>query len=401
MKERLSQEQLKTYITNYYKGLFGAPEEGNFTLDESRTTDIPQVSVEENNLLTKSYSEEEVRMAVFQMEHNKAPGPDGFPAEFYQNFWDVIKSDLLNMFASLHAGQLELFRLNFGEIILLPKINEAERIQQYRPICLLNVSFKIFTKVATIRLSSVADHVVRPSQNAFMQGRNILDGVGIVHETVHELHRKKLNGVILKIDFEKAYDKVNWSFLQQTLRMKGFSSEWCALIDSFVLGGSVAIKVNDDTGRYFQTKKGLRQGDPLSPILFNIVADMLAILIERAKSEGQIEGVIPHLVDGGLSILQYADDTILFMEHDIEKARNLKLILSVFEQVSGLKINFHKSELFCFGEAQDEASVYAELFGCAQGQFPINYLGIPIHYRRLTNVEWKLVEERLQIRLNS
>ena len=97
------------------------------------------------------------------MEHNKAPGPDGFPAEFYQNFWDIIKSDLLALFSALHSGQLELSRLNFGEIILLPKINDAERIQQYRPICLLNVSFKIFTKVATIRLNSVADHVVRPT----------------------------------------------------------------------------------------------------------------------------------------------------------------------------------------------------------------------------------------------
>ena len=104
------------------------------------------------------------------MEHNKAPSTDGFPAEFYQNFWDVIQSDLMAMFGSLHAGQLELFRLNFGEIILLPKINDAERIQQYRPICLLNVSFKIFTKVATIRLNSVADHVVKPTQTAFMQG---------------------------------------------------------------------------------------------------------------------------------------------------------------------------------------------------------------------------------------
>jgi hypothetical protein len=82
----------------------------------------------------------------------------------------------------------------------------------------------------------------------------------------------------------------------------------------------MAIKVNDDVGCYFQTRKGLRRGDPLSPMLFNIVADMLAIMIERAKAEGQIEGLIPHLVDGGLSILQYADDTILFMEHDIEKA---------------------------------------------------------------------------------
>jgi hypothetical protein len=102
--------------------------------------------------------------------------------------------------------------------------------------------------------------------------------------------------------------------------MKGFSPKWSALINDFVSGDSVTIRVNDDTSRYFQTRKGLHQGDPLSPMLFNIVADMLAILIERAKADGHIEGVIPHVVDGGLSILQYTDDTILFMEHDIEKA---------------------------------------------------------------------------------
>ena len=84
-----------------------------------------------------------------------------------------------------------------------------------------------------------------------MQGRNILDGVVTLHETVHELHMKKLSGVILKLDFEKAYDKVKWSFLHQTLRMKGFSAEWRGLISSFISGGSVAIKVNDDIGKYF------------------------------------------------------------------------------------------------------------------------------------------------------
>ena len=194
--------------------MFGAPEEGNFSMDQSWTDDIPQVSNEENRLVKAPYSEEQVRKAVFLMEHNKAPGPDGFPVEFYQNFWEVIKPDLLLLFSDLHAGQLELFRLNFGEIILLPKVNEAERIQQYRPICLLNISFKIFTKVATIRLNSVAEHVVHPSQTAFMQGRHILDGVVILHEIVHELHRKFLNGMVLKIDFEKAYDKVKWPFLQ-------------------------------------------------------------------------------------------------------------------------------------------------------------------------------------------
>ena len=103
--------------------------------------------------------------------------------------------------------------------------------------------------------------------------------------------------------------------------MKGFSPEWRALIRNFVQGGSVAIKVNDDVGHYFQTKKGLRQCDPLSPMLFNIVVDMLAILIEQAKTDGQIAGVVPHLVDGGLSILQYADDTILFMDMTLKGIR--------------------------------------------------------------------------------
>ena len=112
---------------------------------------------------------------------------------------------------------------------------------------------------------------------------------------------------------------------------EGFDDLWRKYIESFVQKGSVRIKVNDDIGHYFQTHKGLRQGDPMSPILFNIVADMLAVLLGRAKEKGQVGGLIAHLVDGGVSILQHANDTILFMEHDIAKARNMKLILCLFE----------------------------------------------------------------------
>jgi hypothetical protein len=119
-----------------------------------------------------------------------------------------------------------------------------------------------------------------------------------------------------------------------------------------VMGGSVGIKVNDEICPFFQTKRGLRQGDPMSPILVNIVADMLALLIRRAKADGQIRGVIPHLVDDGLSILQYVDDIVLLLDHDLEQAKNLKLLLCAFEQLSGLKINFHKSEIFCYGAAK-------------------------------------------------
>jgi hypothetical protein len=118
-----------------------------------------------------------------------------------------------------------------------------------------------------------------------------LEGVVILHETVHELHRKTHSGVILKLDFEKAYDKVRWPFLFQALRLKGFSPKWISWIKTFISGGSVAVDVNDDVGHYFQTKKGLRQGDPLSPILFNIMVDLLKVLISRAKLDEQFEGV--------------------------------------------------------------------------------------------------------------
>jgi hypothetical protein len=124
---------------------------------------------------------------------------------------------------------------------------------------------------------------------------------------------------------------------------------------------------------------------------------MLVILIKRSKVEGQIEGVILHLVDDGLSILQYADNTILFMEYDLEKVRNMKLLLSAFEELSGLKINFHKSEVFCFEEAKD----YEQLFGCKKGSYLFKYLGISMHYHRLNNKHWKVIEEHIEKKLSS
>ena len=162
----------------------------------------------------------------------------------------------------------------------------------------------------------------------------------------------------------------------------------------------MGIKVNDDIGPYFQTKRGLRKGDPMSPILFNIVADMLALLIKRAKADGQIRGVIPHLVDDGLSILQYADDTIIFLDHDLEQVKNLKLLLCAFEQLSGLKINFHKSEIFCYGAAKQMEDIYTDLFRCNAGEYPFRYLGIPMHHRQLLNPEWSKVEERFEKKLS-
>jgi hypothetical protein len=124
---------------------------------------------------------------------------------------------------------------------------------------------------------------------------------------------------------------LNIVFTLHVLRMKGFPSIWCQWMEKVVTKGSVRVQVNDDLGHFFQTKKGLQQGDPLSPILFNLVANMLTVLIERSKSLGFFDGLVPHLVEDGLSILLYTDDTILFLDDDFEKAKGLKVVLSAFE----------------------------------------------------------------------
>lgn len=154
----------------------------------------------------------------------------------------------------------------------------------------------------------------------------------------------------------------------------------------FIYGGSIVVNVNNDIGTYFHMRKCLRQDDPLPPIMFNMVAHMLAILINTAKIDDQVTGVVPHLVRGGLFILQYDDDTIFFMDHDLEKASNMKLILCAFEQLSGHKINFHKREIFCFWEAHDQRASDIELLGCNLGTLPMRYLDLPIHYRKLSNI---------------
>jgi hypothetical protein len=112
--------------------------------------------------------------------------------------------------------------------------------------------------VTTNRVTVIAQKVISPIQTAFLPGRNIMEGVIVLYETIHEMHRKKQNGVILKIDFEKAYDKINWSFVQQALRMKGFTKKWQQWVASFMQGGHVAIKVNNQIGSNFQIKKGVR-----------------------------------------------------------------------------------------------------------------------------------------------
>ena len=184
------------------------------------------VSDEDNREICKAFSLRELEDAVREMKNDTASRPDGFSLTVFKEFWDFVKMDILEMLNKLHMGELDLATLNYGVLALIPKIKGVVKIKQYQPICLLNVVYKIITKVLTRRLMNVASKIISESQTTFIPGRHILDRALILHEVLHQLKITKHKGIVPKLDFEKAYDKVNWKFLVEVLNMKGFAGKW-------------------------------------------------------------------------------------------------------------------------------------------------------------------------------
>ena len=148
-------------------------------------------------------------------------------------------------------------------------------------------------------------------------------------------------------------------------------------IMQLVMGGQTAISINGEMGHFFRNKRGVRQGDPISPLLFDFIADALARMLSLAMRAGHIKGVVPNLIPGGVSHLQYADDTILLIQNEEQSIINLKFLLICFELLSGLKINFAKSEVIVMGVPNVEQARVANMFNCKTGSFPFTYLGYP------------------------
>lgn len=194
--------------------------------------------------MDSEFSLEEIKEAVFSIPVDKSPGPDGFSSSFYQIYWDIIKTDLLGVFKDFFRGKADLNRLNYAHIVLVSKVQGSNLPNQFRPISLLNCSFKIITKVLANRMSKVINLLVDNTQSGFIKNRFILENVALAQEVISVIHNNKSEGIMLKIDFEKAYDKVNWSFLLELLRARGFSSRWIGWISNCLKTSISTVLVN-------------------------------------------------------------------------------------------------------------------------------------------------------------
>jgi hypothetical protein len=291
---------LMEHIYQFYQGLMGAKgEERVFALGSDLWGEDQKISEEENWGVEVAFTAEELDEVLASMKPDSAPGPDGLPVLFFKRFWGILREPILQMLNDFALGRVDIARLNFGIISLIPKVKGAERITQFRPIALINVIFKFVAKAYAIRLAPLAHRTVDRSQSAFIKGRCLHEGALALHEIAHELRVGKQEGLLLKLDFEKAYDRVNWDFLQEILLRKGFSARVVHRLMQLVKGGQTAINVNGEVGPYFRNARGVRQGDPLSPILFDFIVDGLAAILAKANRAGHIEGVVPHLIPGG------------------------------------------------------------------------------------------------------
>lgn len=223
---------MRNIAVEYYKNLFRWEPRPDINLKEDFFSEEAKITVEENARLEARFTEEEIKTGVFSSYSDGAPGPDGLPFMFYQCFWDLVKDDLIRMFDAWFDGDLDLFRLDFAMVTLIPKENEARTMNKFRPISLLNCCFKIFTKVLTNRLALIIGRLISDMQSAFVWGRYILESVVTAHEIVHAVHSSGRQGLIFKIDYEKAYDKVNLEFLFELLALRGFGKKWIDWIRS-------------------------------------------------------------------------------------------------------------------------------------------------------------------------
>ena len=269
-----SKEAISLEAKRYFSQLFSKEEPCSLVETRAILECIPQlVSDSMNRDLLRPIMLEELEKVVFGMKKGKAPGPDGFPIEFFQEFWEIIKFDLLEVVQESYQNKQMLKSLNATFLALIPKVDGANSLDQFRPIALCNVTYKIITKLIAERLKPFLATLISKEQGGFVGGRQILDGVVIASEAIHSMATSKEKAMFIKLDLAKAYDRVSWEFLGHVLHAFGFDMEWVDWILSCVTSPSFSVLINGEPTDLFSASRGIRQGDPISPYLFIIVAE--------------------------------------------------------------------------------------------------------------------------------
>ena len=300
---------------------------------------------EEQTLCEGALTQKECLEALKKMESDKTPGTDGLPAEFYKVFWKDISSFLISALNyAFDSGCLSVTQRR-GVIKLIPKKDaELYFIKNWRPITLLNTDYKIAAKSIANRIKLVLPNLINHDQTGFLKGRFIGENIRLIDSITQYATEKNIPGPLLFIDFEKAFDSLEWPFIHDTLRSYGFGASLIKWVKTLYSHTESCILNNGWASNFFEIQRGVRQGCPLSPYLFILSAEVLATAIRKNTN---IKGISVNDVEIKLS--QYADDTTLILDGSDESLRSSLATLDDFSKVSGLRLNDKKTEALWIG----------------------------------------------------
>ena len=291
-----------------------------------------------NKELLAEFKAAEVWKALKQMHPTKAPGPDGMSPLFFHQYWDVIGSDVIScVLKVLNSGVLPC-ELNETYICLIPKVASPKKIIEFRPISLCNVVYKIISKVLANRLKRILREVIDESQSAFVPGRSITDNVLVAFETMHCIDMRRKGKEVLmavKLDMSKAYDRVEWSYLEAIMRRLRFHEKWIELMMMCVSTVSYLVLINGELKGKIIPSRGLRQGDSISPYLFLLCAEGLSAMLKKEVRDGTIKGVAVSRGAPSISHLLFVDDSIIFCRASVLECDRVMKVLEDYERVSG------------------------------------------------------------------
>lgn len=383
--------------------------EGIYTSDSQEISDeirgcIPNcISANMNTLLLRPVSELEIKKVVDGLGALKAPGPDGLNGLFFQKNWETVKTDVIKVVLDFFEGGCLPSEVNETIVSLIPKIPMAESLNHLRPISCCNFIYKVISKIIVVRMKDLMGSVITPNQSAFVGGRLIQDNLIVAHEAFHALRKKDKGGkdhMAIKLDMNKAYDRLDWGFLKNILLCFGFDPGWVAMVMKLVTSVTYAYKVNGFTSATLIPKRGLRQGDPLSPYLFILAVDVLSLLIHKSVVDGRLEGFCLARGAPTLTHLLFADDALLFSKASPQNAFELVRVLNLYSRCSGQRINLAKSGLICGKFVREDCKQnLSRMLGMECWENPGKYLGLPGDWGRSKSNGLDWIKERVVSKL--
>ncbi|GJY28473.1 RNA-directed DNA polymerase, eukaryota, reverse transcriptase zinc-binding domain protein, partial [Tanacetum coccineum] len=352
--------------------------------------------------LIKDVTNEEIKEAIFSIDDNKASGPDGFSSKFFKAAWVVIGNDVCAAIKEFFTSGKLLGEFNTTLISLVPKSKTPARVIDYRPISCCNIVYKGISKVITNRLKTVKIlHQIRISNNADIDEEVAEDqSVTAQFMAQEEIANVMNNDPCQEQDIIKAYDTVSWSFLEFCLKEFGFHPVMINWIMVCLKTASFSVCVNGESHGFFKAKRGLRQGDPISPYLFTLVMEVLNLMVKRQiKRDSRFKY---HTGCSKLKItsLCFADDLLMLCHGDVVSASILRRGLDEFSLASGLYPSMSKSEAFFSNVCPDAKNEILMAMPFREGTLPIRYLGVPLASRRIKASDCRVLIDAVKNRIN-